>query len=252
MAKKKRSAPVSSHAAPHQSSPDLNSSDPGPFAPPIRATTFPTHPASVRQATTVSRISLDGAHSQQNKASDPNLRQSFHELISPTAEMSGSGTPDSISSGSFSQYTLNPTFNSGPDGLPDLSAMMFPTGDPFAYPNQPMMEFDAAKQDSLDLLGDSQATTPMFLSNGPNGPAVYDDLEGQLFGPLPPYLMHGQQNYNMSMELGNSNGMMGIQSNDINGVMGGNMAQTADMNFDGIFSGEGDEWNNMLQDQRYR
>ncbi|RDW71274.1 hypothetical protein BP6252_07837 [Coleophoma cylindrospora] len=257
VAKKKRSAPTSSHTASlqKQSSPDLKSSDLGPFPAPLRATTFPTHPPSVRPGASGLRISLDGARFQQSKASDPNLRQSFHELMSPAAEISGSGTPDSISSGSFSQgqpqYNLNQSLNCGPDGLPDLSAMMFPSGDPFAYPNQPMMEFDAAKQDSLNINRESQTTTPMFLSNGPSGTAVYDDLEGQLFGPLPPYLMQGQQNFNMPMDLGSSNGMMGLQPNDMTGLVGGNMAQNADLNFDGIFSGEGDEWNNMLQDQRY-
>lgn len=100
------------------------------------------------------------------------------------------------------------------------------------------------------MSGDPQTTTPMFLSNGPPGSAAYDDLEGQLFGPLPPYLMQGQQNFNIPMDLVPGNGMVGLQPDDINGVMG-NMAQNADMNFDGIFSGEWDEWNNMSQDQRY-
>lgn len=173
--------------------------------------------------------------------------------MSPSTDLSTSGTPDSKSSNSFSQtqssqYSSQQPFNCGTDGLPDLGAMMFPSADPFAYPNQPMMELEAAKEDPLHNILDRSQVQPMFLSNGPSGPAVYDDLEGQLFGPLPPYLMQGQHNFDLPMD----SMMGGLNPNDMNGMVSSGMTPNADMNFDGIFSGEGDEWNNMLQDQRLR
>ncbi|KAL3419637.1 fungal specific transcription factor [Phlyctema vagabunda] len=253
--KKKRSAPSSSvslGARPKRSSPDLKT-EPG-FGPPMRATTFPVNPSSLRH-TSVPRVSLDGTRFHPSNSSDPGLRSSFHELMSPSTDMSACGTPDSSSSNSFSQpqsqFGMPQTFSGSNNGLPDLTAMMFPSSDPFAYPNQPMMEFDSAKHDGMNVMDGAQRSNPVYVSHGPAGPVVYDDLEGQLFGPLPPYLMQGQQNYETPMDTSNTM-MGGMNPNDMSGMMGAGVPPNGgDMNFGGIFSGEGDEWS-MLQDPRYR
>ena len=86
-------------------------------------------------------------------------------------------------------FNYSPDFNT--HGLPDISSMMFPSEDPFAYPTQPMM-----------TLEDGQfAQSPTFPNNAsglfnmpstPTSNVPYDNIEAQLFGPLPPYLNQGQ------------------------------------------------------------
>lgn len=159
--------------------------------------------------------------------------------------MSTNGTTDSSSPGISAQplqYNLTQQFGAS-NGLPDLSAMMFPSADPFAYPNQPMMEYDNIKQENIDnLLNSSQA--PSFLSNETTAPGIYDDLEGQLFGPIPPYLMQGQPNFDGSGQM-DTGGIPGM-----NLEMNYGVPPNGDMNFDSIFLGDGgDEW---MADQRFR
>ncbi|KAK9775689.1 hypothetical protein SCAR479_07505 [Seiridium cardinale] len=73
-----------------------------------------------------------------------------------------------------------------PDGLPhsvnqinQLDAVMFPSGDPLAYPNPP----------ELGMRGGPQHYDPSqyYTAN------LFDGIEGQLMGPLPPYLMQTPQ-----------------------------------------------------------
>jgi hypothetical protein len=183
--------------------------------------------------------------------SNPNLRQTFHELTSPT-DLSASGTPDSSSTGNSLQhprYPLQQQYGVN-NTLPDLSAMMFPSADPFAYPNQPMMEFDNVKRENMEMMAGAQ-NAPMFMPSGTTGPPIYDDLEGQLFGPLPPYLSQGQPNYDMQVQMdGGSNMMGGLNPQEMAYHTG--MTPNSDMNFDGIFTGEDEEWSNMLGDQGFR
>lgn len=65
-----------------------------------------------------------------------------------------------------------------PNALPDLADIMFPSADPFAYPNQPMMTLE-----NQNLF--RPENTHMFGTS--------DTLGTQYFNPLPPYLMQGQQ-----------------------------------------------------------
>jgi hypothetical protein len=250
--KKKRSAP-SPKPRGAQSSPELAQPSPG-SAPEIgmlpRATTFPV-PTPI-QTGNLQRVSLDGNRFQTNTLSNPNLRQSFHELMSP-ADLSSNGTPDSTTAANSLQqspYSLQQPYNIS-NAIPDLNAIMFPSADPFAYPNQPLMEFDNVKQEDVGVPNEAQGQR-LYLPNGANGPGLYDDLEGQLFGPLPPYLMQRQPNYNLPGQMDATNSMMsGLNPQEMmyqSGVTaGGEMAG----NFDGIFSGDGDDWSNII-DQRYR
>ena len=189
--------------------------------------------------------------------SNPNLRQSSHDYTSPT-EMSVVGTPDSSSTGSHSmqqQYPANQQFGIG-NAIPDLNAMMFPSADPFAYPNQPMMEFDNIKRETMDMGTPSQGAA-MYLQGNLGEQGIYDNLEGQLFGPLPPYLAQGQQNFEYQAAQidgsGGSNmmGFLGPQQGGFN-PGGAGMIPSNDMNFDGIFTGEGEEWGELMTDQRFK
>ena len=78
-----------------------------------------------------------------------------------------------------------------PARLPDLGTVMFPTTDPLAYPNQPLSTLEDrnfARQDDLfDQNIYNAGNTPSTIG------AVYEPMDAQLFGPMPPYLMQGQQ-----------------------------------------------------------
>jgi hypothetical protein len=245
--KKKRSAPKASSSSTDKAArtnpivrktlqDDINGPDVASIS---RARTFPT-PAPAHSSP---RASLDGARYQMNSASNPNLRNSFQELMTPS-DMSSVGTPDS----SGSTYTQAQQFSIN-SSMPDLSAMMFPSEDPFAYPpNHPIMNYEDGKQDPM---GDYSRSNPtIYVSNGNPNPGAYDDLEGQIFGPLPPYLTQGPQNFDFQGQMDMGQGMMENMGPAMNYNTG--LAPDGNMNF--VLSGESGVWNNMMNmnDQRYR
>ncbi len=69
----------------------------------------------------------------------------------------------------------------------DLNAMMFPSADPFAYPNNPMTIFEDQQQ-KRGVLDTSMGGNPMVMSDAVSNNIPYDNLEVQLYDPLPPYL----------------------------------------------------------------
>ncbi|KAK0124497.1 hypothetical protein ONS95_009447 [Cadophora gregata] len=237
--KKKRSAPAPLPNPTGLRNVHLSRDPPEPVMGISRATTFPMQ-APAHNAN-YPRTSLDSNRFQSN----PNLRHSYHEFMSPSTDMSPIGTPDSSSTGSMQpHYSLPPQFAVN-TGVPDLGAMMFPSNDPFAYPNQPMMEFENIKQENV-MMSNTQVP-PIYLPNGGPG-QEYDDLQGQLFGPLPPYLSQAQTNYDMQGSMAPGNMMGG--GHEMNYHAG--VPTNEDMNFDRIFSGDGEDWSNMMADQRYR
>lgn len=209
------------------------------------ATTFPA-PLSTGTATRQSH-SFDNPRYPNSALLDQHARRSFQELVSPT-DVSGTGTPDSSGTGNSVQSQVNflQPFGSNNE-VPDLGAMMFPSADPFAYPNQPLMEFDNHQQ-KMQVTGnmlDEPSISNMFYNNGSGVPTAYDSLEGQLFGPLPPYLMQNQPNADMmQMEM---NGMPRTNPSVHSGLN-----PYAAMRFDEIFMEDNDEWNKMWGDQTYK
>ena len=68
--------------------------------------------------------------------------------------------------------------------LPEMTDIMFPSADPFAYPNQPMMTLedqDLFRPESTNVFSTSE--TPA-TTRGP-----YGAFDTQFFGSLPPYMM---------------------------------------------------------------
>jgi hypothetical protein len=132
----------------------------------------------------------------------------------------GSSTPGGI--GQHPAQNLVGQYTQGPGGnntLYKLDAMMFPTGDPFAYPNQqPLMDFPtpSAQTPSVGPPGagaeSGQHPDSMQFYMQPN---VYDDIEGQLLGPLPPFLAqhHGQAHPGMDLnsQVYNAAGMLSMR-----------------------------------------
>lgn len=78
------------------------------------------------------------------------------------------------------------TPQSSASSLYKLDAMMFPSADPFAYPSQPLLDPTATqgRQTSHPPVGSSTPEAIQFYM-----PNLYDDIEGQLLGPIPPYLV---------------------------------------------------------------
>jgi hypothetical protein len=151
------------------------------------------------------------------------------------ADLSTVGTPDSSGNSSSMQdpqYSLQQHFSNN-TGLPDLSAMMFPSADPFAYPNQPMMEYENIKHEDLGMMNDHQ----VFLRNGAG---AIDDLEGVLYGPVPPYMNQGQPSFDLQAQTGAGN-MVGGLGQDLNFHTGITPNGDVGVNMVDIF-GDGGGW----------
>lgn len=132
--------------------------------------------------------------------------------------------------------------------IPELGAMMFSSADPFAYPNQPMIDFEN-RQPKQEFVGSMLETSVpnMYLSNtATNVSSPYDNIEGQLFGPLPPYLMQNQPNIDVSQM---NMTMPALNPQEVRSHSG--LTPGVGVNFDEIFAEGNDEWNNMLADQGY-
>jgi len=215
-----------------ESSPDLSMlSNAGADMKLPRATTFPTMATQL---------------GYQAAASDSNIHQSY---VSSQNDISGAGTPDSSSTTNSLQANQNYQLPQQ-QVIPDLNAMMFPSTDPFAYPNQPMMEFDSLQQKrEVDNVMGNQAQNIFMMNNNGNDVNTYDHLEGQLFGPLPPYLLQAQANENLRSAPGHSDvsGLNGYAnpSLDMNGLHNNLASNGGGMNFDEIFGNDG--WNDFRQ-----
>lgn len=258
--RKKRAAPILSAAPLAQNIPQgprpQSKGPPEPVMGISRARTFPVvQGQSDMGALHPSRSSYDAPRFHIPTHSNPNLRGAFNEYHSPN--VSGAGTPDSsnLSNSSLPAHHFHQGVPYSMSGtLPDMNAMMFPSEDPFAYPNQPMMEFDNFKREPMELISGSPAPAMFMPSSNPHSQqqqqqGIYDDLEGQLFGPIPPYLAQSQQDFNMNPPPHPHAHLMGMMS-------GPPMTFQSGMtpNFDGMFSGAGGEgqvgWGNVHQ--RYR
>lgn len=111
-----------------------------------------------------------------------------------------------------------------------------------------MTEIENIKQENIADVQNSPATT-MFPSNDTTGPGIYDDLEGQLFGPIPPYLIQGQQLFDASGQIsteGNILSGLGLQQ------MNYNYISNVDVNFDGILAGGDNNWTGLGLDQQQK
>ena len=69
-----------------------------------------------------------------------------------------------------------------------MDAMMFPSEDPFAYPNQPLLDpashhHTASQTPQPSAAGQSRDTMQFYIPN------MYEGIEGQLLDPMPSYLM---------------------------------------------------------------
>ncbi|KAF5023348.1 hypothetical protein F66182_4586 [Fusarium sp. NRRL 66182] len=113
---------------------------------------------------------------------DNTFSPSFAEFMTPDMQQS---TPESSSSAATHPYMGQQLGVHNP--VNKLDSLMFPSEDPFAYPNQPMMELGYPnKTDQPTSMGDSTQDMQLFLTG------TFDDVESQIFGQPPPYMMHQQ------------------------------------------------------------
>lgn len=84
--------------------------------------------------------------------------------------------------------------------LSDLNAMMFPSADPFAYPNQPMTTLEqnyaythgvafGQGHEGYDMSHDGSGNYVNTAQQGRQHAGHNEQVDVQLFGPLPPYLL---------------------------------------------------------------
>ncbi|KAI0117559.1 hypothetical protein F4776DRAFT_656176 [Hypoxylon sp. NC0597] len=101
-------------------------------------------------------------------------------------------SPDSVTAAALQEPSpmdlQHQAFSAG-NPIHHLDAVMFPSDDPLAYPNQPQVDFGVHQH------GVPNASPGDLSHHDPSQfyiPNFYEGIEGQLMGPLPPYLMQSQ------------------------------------------------------------
>ncbi|KAL8759670.1 MAG: hypothetical protein Q9199_000631 [Rusavskia elegans] len=120
----------------------------------------------------------------------------FKQDLSPMGSMPLSAT----------QPSFSPQLAIGRGDFPDLSTMMFPSNDPFAYPNQPMSTLESLHG------GDQGQSYNMESFNNLGTGEGYYGISAPVFGPLPSDpMMETSPNLNASHAGGDAIGMDGNQ-----------------------------------------
>ena len=254
---KKRSLPKSTaEAAPVQS----NASSPSvptvgdPVAGPQRARTFPHE----TQATSKRFSNPDSMRNTPVSSDSSSIRRG--PASRSLATDSGTLTPDSMHSGnervqaSPQQSKFDPQH--GNMNLPDLRNVMFPSNNPFAYPNQPI----STLEDTQFSPNDQGNFSNFYMSNNMAQPNMsYENLSSPVFGSFPPFMTQSQppvtggtsapfQNLPGTPGVGgmqpNSNFDPNSHNDEFWSQMGGNRSGlTSGVNLDELFGSE--SWNPM-------
>lgn len=112
-------------------------------------------------------------------------------------------SPDSVTAAALhepSPMDLQHQAFGGSNPINELDAVMFPSDDPLAYPNQPQVDFGPHHSGISNVSpGDISRHDPSQYYM----PDFYEGIEGQLMGPLPPYLLQsqGQPGFNFPVEM---------------------------------------------------
>lgn len=205
--------------------PSRKRSAPGPKPGPIPLTTNKNPGSATKIASAASRRSLkqrpsfDSAHRTPSQRA---LAMSYNELH--PLDVSSIGASSDISSGTPSTAHSSNQFMRTSQTLESpsiykLDAMMFPSGDPFAYPNQPLLDYGGAVATHPESQPSNVSAVHSHQTDSRNFymPGLYGDIEGQLsksseelclghetfadvrlspVGSLPPYLMQSASGQN--------------------------------------------------------
>ncbi|KOS16948.1 Activator of stress protein 1 [Escovopsis weberi] len=115
---------------------------------------------------------------------------SMHDLM--PMDLSSRATPDSTSTGESSYRQRQQAHQvEDTDHVHRLEALMFPSDDPFAYPNQPMTELGFSMKTDVPLM----TMPPQVTDSNFFFPTSLEDFGTDSFlGQPPPYMMQQQQN----------------------------------------------------------
>ncbi|KAH6636526.1 fungal-specific transcription factor domain-containing protein [Chaetomium tenue] len=114
----------------------------------------------------------------------------LQDILPMNMPMSGTGSDSSSTQGTMQRHT--PGFQQGQatggpaTSLYKMDAIMFPSEDPFAYPNQPPIDPASqhpGSQTPQSSAGQSHDAMQFYIPN------MYEGIEGQLLEPIPSYLM---------------------------------------------------------------
>ncbi|CAM1510357.1 Fc.00g006920.m01.CDS01 [Cosmosporella sp. VM-42] len=156
--------------------------------------------------TSVTRSSVDTIRSPSQGYHDPTFSSNLSDFMSVDMQRA---TPESTSTATSSQRAAYPTAPlSVHNPVHKLDTLMFPSEDPFAYPNQPMMELGfPGKTDPPASMADPSQDSQFFLTGS------FDDVDSQIFGQPPPYMIHqqGQPMMNVASHMYDPS-MMGMQA----------------------------------------
>ncbi len=132
----------------------------------------------------------------------------------------------------------------GRGDFPDLSTMMFPSDDPFAYPNQPMSTLESLHG------GDQGQPYNMQLFNSFGTGEGYTGISTPFYGPLPSYPMTGRSsNINASHAGGDATGIDGNQGWGQGPEAGRYGGLPTGSGWDSMF---GEDWSGAWTDQESR
>ncbi|KAI9846113.1 MAG: hypothetical protein M1837_004369 [Sclerophora amabilis] len=231
---------------------NLNPPDPSPGIV-QRAGTFPLHFSDQGLSETLPATD-EVPQPNGNLAFDSTTLSNLHKPSAQSGTTSGETPQSPNSSMPFAQEQpsqLDPQQARVDNDLADLSAVMFPSGDPFAYPNQPITTLES-KQHEQDPRNGQVDTNGMFMPDViPHN--TYDDSSLPLYGQMPPYYVEGQQSDMNPPALaeGLEEPHFGLDPESALVQSPWNGPAPA-INFEEILGAGGDEWNNMLMEQSLR
>lgn len=169
---------------------------------------------------------------------DPVYRRGSQDPYSASTNSPSSSLPSSAAS-----YGMQNNY------VPDLSSMMFPSADPFAYPNQPMTTLENGQSIKQENPIDPSIFRPPTTAGAP-----YNNLE---YGSLP-YMMQSQQlvfgTQSLSPSMGMSNTEPTPTTMPMQGNEGGGWPQqqqqqrpggTSGVNLDQLFAEDWGGWMNQ-------
>lgn len=160
---------------------------------------------NVNFGTPPSRGSIETMQPADHPFSDTSFSASLHDLL--PMDLSSRATPDSTSTGTSSQHPYPTQPLNAPNPVHKVDSLMFPSEDPFAYPNQPMMELGFPAKDAPASLA-GQGQDPQFFI-----PGTMEEIDSQFLGQPPPYMMQHQP----------GQPAMGMQNNVYDPMMGMHM-----------------------------
>ena len=195
-------------------------------------------PPNQRVSSKRSSIAQDSSPLRDQMANlDPSQRRSSQIPYSASNNSPSSSLPSSAT-----PYGMPNNY------VPDLSSMMFPSADPFAYPNQPMTTLENRQSIKQENSMDPNTFSPPNSSGGPYENLSYGSLpymtQGQLLG-------FGMQSMNPSMDMSNAgptSSTMPTQRNESGGWARQQQQQqrpgsTPDGNLDQLY---GEDWGGWM------